>query len=151
MAERNETKNGKKKGKGGKTVAGAALLLALLGGGGYFGLGIGNSDGGLLPVGTPEVTAEQTKNTAEQTQEVTEAPTQETKSQELAIRVQKSDILLNGQKVTAEELEEALTREYKEGMTVVLIDDYAIKSVYDNAETVLNKLHLPFEKKTAGD
>ena len=49
MAQENGKRDNKKKGKGGKTVAGAALLLALLGGGGDFGLGRGNASGGLIP------------------------------------------------------------------------------------------------------
>ena len=158
MADRNvtskNTKN-KKKSKGGKTVAGAALLLALLGGGGYFGLGIGNESGGLIPVGVPETTVEQAASSAEQTQAVTETPVEttpeETKEQVITIRVKESDILYQEQKVSLEELEEALAKDYKEGMKIELIDDHAILDVIDNVKSVLEKLHLSFEKTTAGN
>ena len=151
MAQENGKRDNKKKGKGGKTVAGAALLLALLGGGGYFGLGIGNDNGGLIPAGEPATTAVQAESSAEQVQTTAETTPQETQIQTLTIQIDESKIVYNGKTVTPEELEEALSKDYKDGMTVKLIDHHAIKSVYENAEAVLNKLHLTFEKTTAAD
>ena len=148
MAQHNE--NGKKKSSHtGSKVAGAAVILALLGGGGYFGLGIGNPNGGLLPNNQP---TQQQQETAAPTQEettppTTEEPTTEAPTEEsvLTITVKESEILYQGKAVTLAALETALLSDFKDGKSIKLVDEKAIKSVYDEVESLLGKLNLPFE------
>ena len=139
----------KDKKKGGGAALGLLALLALLGGGGYFGLGIGNPNGGLLPNSNPSAPApvasqEQTaQQTSEQTQEVTAAPTEATV---LVITIREDKILYQDREVSLTELETALLSDYKAGKTVRLADDKAIESVYGDVSALLNKLNIPFEK-----
>ena len=150
MAENKGTtkKDAKKKSHTGSKVVGAAVLLALLGGGGYFGLGIGNPNGGALPINQP--TAAETTVAREQeaqapappetTVEVTEEAT------ELIITVKGTEILYQGKTVTLTELETALLSDYKSGKTVKLVDDKAIESVYSDVSALLTKLNIPLDK-----
>ena len=136
----NEKKNEEKKSShaGGK-LAGAALILALLGGGGYFGLGVGNPNGGWFNPATTEA-AQQTQTTAADTQATTPAQTQD--DGVLKITVAENKILYRGQEVDLIQLEEALLKDYKEGAKVELTDDHAIKSVYDEVSALLQKLKM---------
>ena len=145
MAREEEKKNNHT----GKKVAGAAVILALLGGGGYFGLGLGNPNGGLLPNTQPtqaqQVTQAQTQEETvpPTTAEVTKAPTE---SSVLTITVKESEILYQGKAVSLAELETAILSDFKDGKTVKLVDEKAIESVYGDVSALLNKLNIPFEK-----
>ena len=135
----NEKKNEEKKSShAGSKLAGAALILALLGGGAHFGLGVGNPNGGWInPKPSEAATQEQTPLA---TQPSTEAPTQEGK---LMITISENKILYQGKEVSLAQLEEALLRDYKADSKVELVDDHAIKSVYDEVTTLLQKLKVP--------
>lgn len=146
MAREEEKKNNHT----GRKVAGAAVILALLGGGGYFGFGLGNPNGGLLPNTQPsqpqqQVTQEQTQEETvpPTTAEVTKAPTE---SSVLTITVKESEILYQGKAVSLAELETAILSDFKDGKTVKLVDEKAIESVYGDVSALLNKLNIPFEK-----
>ena len=137
----------KKKSHTGRNVATAAVILALLGGGGYFGLGVGNPNGGLLPNTQP--TQQQTQAQTQEetvpptTAEPTEAPTE---SSVLTITVKESEILYQGRTVTLAELETAILSDFKEGKSVKLVDEKAIEAVYGDVSALLAKLNIPFEK-----
>lgn len=147
-------KDNEKKKKGGGGAIGLLALLALLGGGGYFGLGIGNPNGGLLPNSNPSVlpTAQVQDQTKDQTQEATVAPTEKeeatpaaTELTQLVITVQEDKILYNGKAMSLAELETALLSDYKSGLTVRLVDEKAIESVYGDVSALLKKLNIPVE------
>ena len=153
----------------GRKAAGTALILALLSGGGYFGLGIGNPNGGWLVPSSPGVTQEAPTN--HESQEVpatsastqTQAPTQtelpsetpapeaetttETEGQEgiLTVTVREQEIEYRGRSLTAAELEQALLGDYQDCMRIRLVDDHAIKSVYDEVEALLERLRFAVE------
>ena len=133
----------------GRKAAGTAVILALLAGGGYFGLGVGNPNGGWLSPSTPGVTQEapQTTNAPATTQAPvqTTAPVESTTAEDgiLRITVKESGILYRGQSVSLAELEQALLKDYKAGHRAELTDDHAIKSVYDEVTALLNKLQIP--------
>ncbi|MBO4873128.1 MAG: hypothetical protein J5496_06915 [Lachnospiraceae bacterium] len=138
----------KKNNHTGSKVVGGAILLALLGGGGYFGLGIGNPNGGALPINGTTAGHETQAPTQEETAppttaEETEAPTE---ANELVITVKESEILYQGKTVTLAELETAILSEFKDGKTVRLVDDKAIEAVYSDVSALLAKLNIPFEK-----
>ena len=140
-------RNDKKKGGGGK-IAGAALLLALLGGGGYFGLGVGNPSGGLInpaSSGAPaqEIsTAVQEATTAEAATTPAEVTTEEDLSV-LAIRVTEGKIFYRDKEMTIAALEEALLRDFTDGRSVVIQDDRAVKSAYDEVTALIERLRIP--------
>ncbi|MBO4839138.1 MAG: hypothetical protein J5493_07210 [Lachnospiraceae bacterium] len=132
-------------------AAGAVLLLALLGGGLGFGLG-GRSNGGQGGSETtpPAVTQEATGQPTEAPTEIpdTPAPTQETTAAEegvLTVTVRENGIEYNGRTLTVAELEQALLTDYKEGDKIRLMDDHAIKAVYDEVTALLDKLKMPVE------
>ena len=138
----------KKKSNTGKKAAGTALILALLAGGAHFGLGIGNPGGGFLnPVqATTQASADATQEaTTAPTQTSTEATQPATEEGILGITVQESQILYQGSPVSLAELEQALLRDYKEGLKIRLTDDHAIKSAYDEVAALLTRLQLPLE------
>ena len=141
-------------------VAGTALLLALLGGGGYFGLGVGNPDGGWLNPSPPALTQEVPDRATEATVQPTQAPTQPTtaepqptptateEAKELVITVREDRIRYQDREVTLEELEQSVLADYKEGKTVSLRDDHAIKSVYDEVVALMDRLHIALETES---
>ncbi len=126
---------------GAKVTAAAAVVIALLAGGRY-GLGIGRGEGGALlpnqqgPQAAPQETAVQE----------TAAPTEEAAADEsvLAVTVRESELLYNGASVSLAELEAALLADYKDGKTVTLTDDHAIKASFDEAAALLDRLSIPY-------
>ena len=60
----------------------------------------------------------------------------------LSIEIKEDKIYYEGQEVTLQQLEENLLRDYKEGLTVSVTDDHAIKGTYDEVEALLTKLAL---------
>ena len=118
MADRNGEK---KSSHNGRKAVGTAAILALLAGGGYFGFGVGNPDGGwFVDRGEVPVTAEapsQTREAETPTEiPVTQAPTEATTAPEettaeatvLEITVRESGIEYQGQPVTLAELEQRI-------------------------------------------
>jgi len=149
----NQKNNRKSKHTGAKVVGGAALL-ALLFGGGYFGLGIGNSGGGVIggheteagSAGSPEETKQQeTPAATEPSTEETQESTEETK-EAIRISVKESEIWYNDTKVTLEELKAALLHDYSftQKQTVTLTDEKAVKGTYDEVVTLLQTLKIEF-------
>ena len=149
---------------GGK-VAGGAVLLALLLAGGHFGLGIGRAEGGLLTGEALQAAKETVVDTAESAKEtltegyetareaLTEAvetvPVQEIVVQQddgiLTVTVREDKLLYEGREVDLTQLEENLLKDYKaDSSTVELLDDHAIKAVYDEVSALLQKLSIPF-------
>ena len=158
--KKNRPEENKKSAHVGRKAAGTAALLALLAGGGYFGFGVGNPDGGwFVDPATTAVTAEAPSQATEApteipvTQEPTEATTapEETTTEDasvLMIRVKENGIEYQGRPVTLAELEQALLTDYQEGKTVRLVDDHAIKAAYDEVQALLDQLKLPVETES---
>ncbi|MBQ7146381.1 MAG: hypothetical protein IJR95_06410 [Lachnospiraceae bacterium] len=136
----------------GRKAAGTAVILALLAGGGYFGFGVGNPNGGWLTPSNPGITQEAPPQTTA-VPATTLAPVQTTAQVEsttaddgiLRITVKESGILYRGQSVSLAELEQALLKDYKAGDKAELTDDHAIKAVYDEVTALLNKLQIPLK------
>ncbi len=153
-AKRNGKQPPKKSAHMGRKAAGTAAILALLAGGGYFGLGVGNPNGGLINASTPAVTQEaQTPTEALTEAPMTQEPTSETQpvttAEEgvLVITVKEHDIIYGGKIMSSiDELSEALMKEYKEGNRIRLTDEGAIKDEYDQVKAQLEKLNVPFEE-----
>lgn len=128
----------------GRNVTLTALLLAALLGGGHFGLGIGKGGGGegLLPE-----TGNSTQSETAQTQEAEAPETQEAAPADdgvLAIVVKEDKLFYEGEETDLAALEQALLRDYVKGRTTVtLTDDHAIKSAYDEAAALLERLGIP--------
>ena len=144
MAEEvTKEKKSKNKHTGAKAAGGVLIAALLLGGGGYFGLGIGNPNGGLLPNQTQE--AEDSGSVEKEAEEVTEQKTEQ-EEKVLKISVKESTILYQGKEVSLSELETVLLKDYKEGSTITLTDDHAIKASYDEVTALLSKLDLPYSE-----
>nr|MBQ6242021.1 hypothetical protein [Lachnospiraceae bacterium] len=156
-AKRNGKQPPKKSAHMGRKAAGTAAILALLAGGGYFGFGVGNPDGGWFTPSEPAVTAEAPTQTP--TEAPTEAPTtqeptsetQPTTTEEgvLVITVKEHDIEYGGKIVSIEELREALKKEYKEGDRILLVNAGDAKlNEYELVETLVKELNMPLETQT---
>ena len=152
-----------KKSHTGRNVTITALLLAALLGGGRYGLGIGKGGGGegLLPE-TGNSTQSETAQTQEaeapearETQEVREQEEPESPAEEpageaddgvLSIVVKEDKLFYEGEETDLAALEQALLRDYvKDKTTVTLTDDHAIKSAYDEAAALLDRLGITAE------
>lgn len=135
-------KREKKKGGAGGKLAGAALILALLSGGGYFGLGIGNPSGGLIPgFNTPPETTAAVKET---TVAATANPEAE---KTIRITVKEDKLLYNGKEMDIKAIQETILKDYGQEKKVVLVDDHGVKAVYDSLTTLLTQLNIPFDKE----
>ncbi len=140
--------NKKKKGGGAKTVGIVALLAALFGSGGYFGLGIGHPNGGVIPVNLPGTTAAPPAVTTEAPKEVTTAaPETTTEDSILSITVKADGLVYEGRSVTLAELEKAILSDFKAGKEVELTDEHASKSDFEAVETLLKQLTIPYNVK----
>jgi len=143
--------NGRKRGKGGVAVGGAAVVLAalyLLGGRGGFGFGNGFGIGAGDQSGqTPSVQAGEAQTSAADSGEASAAE-QPGDDGVLSVTVTENGCLYEGAEITAEELSEALLRDYAEGKTVVEVrDDHSIKDQYDEIIALLESLDIPYEEK----
>lgn len=136
-------KREKKKGGAGGKVAGAALILALLSSGGYFGLGIGNPSGGLIP----GFNQPQPQTTAAGEAATTGTTVDPEAEKTIRITVQEGKLLYNGAEMDLKTLEEKILKDYGQDKQVVLVDDHGVKAVYDSLTTLLEKLNIPFEKE----
>ena len=135
----------------------AAVLLALLLGGGRYGFGIGRGgEGFLTQTGNstkPETASQTTQSqpaakpeTQETAPETTpEAPSEETDDGVLEILVREDRIYYEGEELDLAGLEEALLRDYGEGKRVTLTDDHAIKAAFDEVSALLGRLEIPTE------
>ena len=144
----------------GRNVGLAAVLLALLLGGGRYGLGIGRGGGGegVLPE-NGNSTQSETVQTAQQEAQPTEV--QETPAQEepavpaeeipeddgvLSVVVKEDKLFYEDEEIDLAVLEQALLRDYvKDKTTVTLTDDHAIKAAYDEVASLLDRLGIGVE------
>ena len=120
-------------------VGAVALLAMLLGG--RFGLGMGGNGGeGLLPAqdSAPEPVQAETE---------TEEVVQEPDDGVLTITVREDGLDYEGKSVSISELEAALLSEYKEGASVELVDDHAVKASYDEVCALLQQLSIEYTEK----
>ena len=130
----------------GRNVAIGAAVLALLLGGGRYGLGLGQSGGdGMLPQEGDSTRPEQSQT---QAAEVTAAP-EETAAPAadgvLEIVVREDKLIYEGETTDLAGLRDALLRDWAEGTKVKLTDDHAIKAAYDEAAALLDFLGIPIE------
>ena len=108
-----------------------ASLLAGLG----FGGGAGSGEGDVTTVAPP----------AESSVETMQDSTQETYAEDFVIRVNKTEIYVNGTLCKDEEAVKALLlSDYKDGNTVLLIDDYADTAAEEAVKDVLNELAISY-------
>ncbi len=137
----------KKSHTGAKAGVTAAVILALLGGG-YFGFGGGQ--GGLFPSGQSgegSSAQESAIITESESEKESEVITTQEEEQDLKIVITESGIQYKGQDVSVTELEEALLKDFHEGLSVTVKDDHAIKSAYDEVTGLLSKLNIKFTEE----
>ena len=147
-------------GKGAAFVGGAGAVLlvgALLFGGAKLGLGGGGE--GILPVrgGSGQNETVQTEDVSSVTQDAgqesaltqsealnpSEEPTGEAEDDGiLTITVREGQILYRGEVVDLDGLEQYLLEDYTQDIIVTLSDDHAIKSVYDDVQSLLQRLEI---------
>ena len=134
------------------TIGGAAVLLLLLGGwfgfGNGAGLGLGQGTA-VLPnesAGEAQKAEQAVVETAPETEPPQAEPSAEAESEQapVLISVQENKILIDGEEVTLDSLEETLKSIVTDGKSVKLKDDHAIKAAYDTVVSVLEKLDIPF-------
>lgn len=119
-----------------KTTGGVSVLVilaSLLAGLGFGGGGAG--DGDVSSVAPP----------AESTAESIIESTQETWAEDIVIRVNKTDAYVNGTLCKDDTAVRAvLLAEYKDGKTVLLVDDYADNETYAKVKDVLKDLAINY-------
>ena len=126
-----------------KTTGGASVLviLASLLAGLGFGGGAGTGDDA-ADVSTAAPPAE---STVESTVETTVETTEETYAEDIVLRVNKTDTFINGVLCKDDAAVRAmLLAEYKDGKTVLLIDDYADNETYEMVREVLKDLAISY-------
>ena len=145
---RDVKRDGKRSGGGGKTAVAVAVAALLLGGGGYYGLsgdgmGVLPDHQGLDPF-SPQVSTEAT-----QPEVTTEAPTENDQKQDSVIEITVSEgkIIYEGAEIELVAFEDAILKDYKEGMSITLKDDHAVKASYDEIKTVLDKLGYKYTEE----
>ena len=125
----------RKRHTGAKVTAATAVLLAALAGGSF---GFRQSGWNI-----PGVQNNDKKGSAIQENSVTEqAPTQNDRI--LIVTVRNSGILYQGSEVTLSELEALLLSNYTVEKQIILEDDHAIKSAFDEVTALLAKLSMPY-------
>lgn len=124
----------RKKHTGAKVTAATAVLLAALAGGSF---GFRQSGWNIPGV----------QNNDKKGSPVQESIASEQAAQDegvLTITVQNSGIVYRGNSVTLSELEARLLSDYTAEKQIILQDDHAIKSAYDEVTALLAKLSMPF-------
>ena len=146
MAKEKDVKRSEaKRGGGGKTVAAVAIAALLLGGGGYYGL---SGDGmGILPdhgfdPGSPDVIT-----TAEPASDVTTTEASEKQDNVLSIRVAEEKVYYEGEEIAVTAFEEAILKDYRDGLAIKLEDDHAVKATYDQIKAVLDRLGYKYTEE----
>lgn len=125
--------------------AGAVVILALL----FGGLGRGGGNG-ILPGGNGSEFLSETGSKIEQKVDEATDFVQDTLNLGekddgvLSIVVKGDTIIYEGKEVSSSALEEALTGDYKDGVTVSLEDDHAIKGTYDEVTAILDKIGISY-------
>ena len=120
-----------------KTTGGASILVILA----SLLAGLGFGGGG---TGTGEADASTAAPPAESTVE----STQETYAEDIVLRVSKTETYVNGTLCKDDAAVHALLlTEYKDGKTVLLIDDYADNETYEKVKDVLKDLAISYTEK----
>ncbi|MBQ6293515.1 MAG: hypothetical protein IJK77_06570 [Lachnospiraceae bacterium] len=124
-----------------KTTGGASILVilaSLLAGLGFGGGGTGVGEGDASTVAPP----------AESTQESLVESTAETYAEDIVLRVNKTEIYVNDTLCKDDAAVQALlVSEFKDGNTVLLIDDYADNETYEKVKDVLKELAITYTEK----
>ena len=122
-----------------KTTGGASILVilaSLLAGLGFGGGGVGPGEG--------STAAEAADSTAESIIETT----QETYAEDIVLRVNKTETYVNGVLCRDDAAVRALLlSEYKDGKSVLLVDDYADNETYEKVKDVLKDLAISYGTK----
>lgn len=125
-----------------KTTGGASILVILASL--LAGLGFGGGPG----TNTGEGDASTVAPPAESTQESLVESTQETYAEDIVLRVNKTDIYVNGTLCKDDAAVKALLlSDFKDGNTVLLIDDYADNETYGKIKDVLKDLAITYTEK----
>ena len=121
-----------------KTTGGASILVilaSLLAGLGFGGGGTGTGEGDASTVAPP----------AESSVESVVESTQETYAEDIVIRVNKTETYVNGTLCKTDATVRAvLLGEYKDGKSVLLVDDYADNETYAMVKDVLKDLAIQY-------
>ncbi len=121
-----------------KTTGGASILVILASL--LAGLGFGGGPG--------TNTGEADASTAAPPAESTVESTQETYAEDIVLRVAKTETYVNGTLCKDDAAVHALLlTEYKDGKTVLLIDDYADNETYEKVKDVLKELAISYTEK----
>ncbi len=121
-----------------KTTGGASILVILASL--LAGLGFGGGPG--------TNTGEADASTAAPPAESTVESTQETYAEDIVLRVSKTETYVNGTLCKDDAAVHALLlTEYKDGKTVLLIDDYADNETYEKVKDVLKELAISYTEK----
>ena len=120
-----------------KTTGGASILVILA----SLLAGLGFGGGG---TGTGEADASTAAPPAESTVE----STQETYAEDIVLRVSKTETYVNGTLCKDDAaVHTLLLTEYKDGKSVLLIDDYADNETYEKVKDVLKELAISYTEK----
>ena len=120
-----------------KTTGGASILVILAS---LLGLGWGSGSG----VGPGEAT----EVPADSTQESVQESTQETYAEDFVLRVSKTEVYVNGVLCKdAEAVKAVLLADFKDGNSLLLIDDYADNETYGMVKDVLKELAITYSEK----
>ncbi len=121
-----------------KTTGGASILVILASL--LAGLGFGGGPG--------TNTGEADASTAAPPAESTVESTQETYAEDIVLRVAKTETYVNGTLCKDDAAVHALLlTEYKDGKSVLLIDDYADNETYEKVKDVLKELAISYTEK----
>ena len=125
-----------------KTTGGASILVILASL--LAGLGFGGGPG----TGTGEADASTAAPPAESTAESIVESTQETYAEDIVLRISKTETYVNGTLCKDDAAVHALLlTEYKDGKSVLLIDDYADNETYEKVKDVLKELAISYTEK----
>ncbi len=125
-----------------KTTGGASILVILASL--LAGLGFGSGPG----TNTGEGDASTVAPPAESTVESIVESTAETYAEDIVLRVNKTEIYVNGTLCKDDAAVQALlVSEFKDGNTLLLIDDYADNDTYEKVKDVLKELAITYTEK----
>ena len=125
-----------------KTTGGASILVILASL--LAGLGFGGGPGTNTGEGDASTAAQAAESTAESMIE----STAETYAEDIVLRINKTEIYVNGTLCKDDAAVRALLlAEFKDGNTVLLIDDYADNETYGKVKDVLKELAIAYSEK----
>jgi hypothetical protein len=136
----------KRVGAKGKLVLFAALALLLGGFGTGIGLNIGGS-GSILGIGSQPQGSPGQSDLQPTPLEMSAPQASQTVMPKYEIVVSEKDILFNGKQCTLQSLRETLLADYSGTEVYMLVDNHAIKSVYDACKATLDELNISYVEK----